>query len=344
MHRQTRPEVSSEAIAAERTVEKRRVSIIVPMRNAADYVQKTLPSFAAAASAHGDAEIIVVNNGSTDGSGELVRSQFSEWSAEFPARLLDRPDGSIAGARNFGARHATGEVLVFLDADCLIPKGDLQRAEQALRESGAAATGSVVVAPDPGHWIESAWEDMHARHRQGHAHYINSGNFVVRRDAFEAVGGFDTLLVTGEDAEIGKKLLEAGYTIWEDPSVRAVHLGNPKTLRGFYRRTVWHGLGMFGVEGRYQGDKPTTLALVHLGLTLATLLLAAVFDWSWTARLLVIAASQVVAPAAAVLFRAVQVRRPPPLLRGILLYWLYLWGRVYAMYLIARRRDRSYEK
>ena len=63
---------------------------------------------------------------------------------------------------------------------------------------------------------------------------------MVRRNIFEALNGFDETLESDEDCEFGGRMNKAGYLMMEDPGIRAVHLGNPKSLKAFYRKEKWH--------------------------------------------------------------------------------------------------------
>ena len=91
-----------------------KITIVVPAFNEEAYLAATLDSIEAAAAhlrAHSDAaiEAIVVDNNSEDGTAAIAREQ--------GATVIDEPVQGIARARNAGARHAEGEVLVFVEAD-----------------------------------------------------------------------------------------------------------------------------------------------------------------------------------------------------------------------------------
>jgi hypothetical protein len=218
---------------------------------------------------------------------------------------------------------------------------------ETLETTGATATGCEVQVPKDPHWIERTWHGLHYQGRDRFVRYINSANFFVDREAFLEVGGFAEDLETDEDSEIGKRLVEAGKTLFESTAVEAVHLGNPKTLGAFYRRALWHGFGMFATVGGRRMDRPMVLLSAHgvstlVGVSLVLLSLPTRFPLCVAlATALVL---QLLAPAVAVLYRVVQLRKPAHLIRGSLLYWVYLWARLHALVGILLRRKSPYWK
>lgn len=314
------------------------VSVVVPVHDAMAFLPTTVPTVLAAARAAGDVECIYVDDGSTDGSFEFLSS--------FDAQELRviRARGTIAAIRNAGANAASGDFLSFLDADCTIAEEYFLEAIDVLRSTGAAATGCEVEVPPTPHWIEAVWDRMHYQGRDRDVHYLNSANFFVRRDAFERIGGFREDLVTGEDSELGRRLVDAGMRMRESTRVGAVHLGNPKSVRAFYRRTVWHGLGMFGTATLRRIDRPTAMMLLHLAASVVGV--AALFDDSLSIgwRLTTCAALQLLAPALTVAFRMMQTRRAVPFVRAVALYWIYYWARVHALGVILAGREGRYRK
>lgn len=90
-----------------------KVSIIVPVYNVEEYLAKCLDSLINQTLQ--DIEIIAVNDGSTDNSGELLKTYREKYSTKI--KVLDKPNGGLSDARNYGIPHATGEYIAFLDSD-----------------------------------------------------------------------------------------------------------------------------------------------------------------------------------------------------------------------------------
>ena len=312
-----------------------RVSVVVPVFNKAPFLATALDSIVAAVRSYGGAELIVLDHGSTDGSRELLESRYAR-----EAQIADFRGGTIAAVRNHGVRLATGVVLSFIDADCVIPPNYLERLVEVLAATGAAATGAEVVPPPAPGWVEDVWYRLHRRTTDGEQEWIGSANLAVRRDAFDAVGGFDERLVTGEDTELCQRLRDRGYRIYESKQLTAVHLDNPKTLGDFYRKELWRGLGMFGTVRAGAIDKPTAMTVVHVVLCAAAVLALAAAPWPIPPRLGAAAGLVLAVPAATLVYRGLgggSVGRP---LRALLLYEVYYAARAAALARIMVRAGR----
>lgn len=284
--------------------------------------------------------IVYVDNGSTDGSFEFLQ----EWESDH-LRVVRDTNSTIAGLRNLGASLGQGAFLSFLDADCGVDPAYFETAIGVMEECHADATGCEVVVPTPPHWIERALHTMHFMGRERDVHYINSANFFVSRRAFDAVQGFRADLRTGEDSDIGRRLVAAGFRMHESPRVRAVHYGEPQSLREYYRRCVWHGLGMFATVSGDHIDRPTAMLGLHL---LATFVGASLLVFRATPslplRVVIALALELAVPLVTVAFRVRQTRRVPSIPAAVFLYLVYYWARFEALVLILAGRTARYQK
>ena len=244
---------------------------------------------------------------------------------------------TISTLRNRGAAVSAGEKLSFIDADCLVAPDYFDQAVQVLAETRADAVGCRYSLPDFPQWVEETWEKSHARGRDGAVNYLPSGNFIVSRKAFNAVGGFDEALVTGEDTEICQRLRIASFSIYGSMAIAAVHLGNPKTVAQFFQKQVWHGLGMFGTFRGSWLDKPVLMTFAHLLFTLLAVfnLLFAHSALVWRIPLSSLLA--ILAPTLTVAYRCGTVGHIYRPIRSLLLYYLYLTARIVALFRILER-------
>jgi GT2 family glycosyltransferase len=155
--------------------------------------------------------------------------------------------GGPADARNRGAARATGDVLVFVDADVVVHPDAFLRIRRAFDAdpSLAAVFGSYDDRPAaPG--TVSAFRNLlhHHVHQEGAgpATTFWAGLGAVRRDVFESVGGFDAdryLVPSVEDIDLGTRLAAAGHRIGLDPSVQGSHLKG-WGLRSMVESDLWH--------------------------------------------------------------------------------------------------------
>jgi glycosyltransferase involved in cell wall biosynthesis len=167
------------------------VSVVVPARNAAATVGRTLAALAAQDLA-GPWEVIVVDDDSSDGTAEVARAAPGE------VTLVSEGPMGAAAARNRGAAAARAEVLAFTDADCFPTPRWLSAGLAAL--AGADVVQGRV-APDPGQPLgpfdRTLWIDA----ERG---FYETANLFVSRELFERVGGFDDWLDTGGGKHIGE--------------------------------------------------------------------------------------------------------------------------------------------
>jgi glycosyltransferase involved in cell wall biosynthesis len=198
------------------------ISAIIPAYNAAKEVKECL--VALAASSERVAEIVVVDDGSTDDTAAVAVAG--------GARVIrqDRNRGPAA-ARNLGATQARGDVILFVDADVAVAPDAVARIARLLATSPdvAAVFGSYDTHPRAS-GVVSQYRNLlhHYVHQHGNdeASTFWAGCGAVRRVAFAAVGGFDVgdAWRSIEDIELGYRLRRAGYRVRLDKNLRATHL------------------------------------------------------------------------------------------------------------------------
>ena len=186
-----------------------RVSVIVPVFNAELYITETIQS--ALAQTHADLEVIVVDDGSTDGTIERLRA--------FDGRveIHRQPNGGVAAARNRGARVASGEWLAFLDADDIWLPTKVQRQLACSRGPMVYTDRYNIGARGELPEIQSLVTPMH----DGdlflplllEGNFITASSVLLRRDVFDEVGGFFEELRGTEDWDLWVRIAAAGHTI-----------------------------------------------------------------------------------------------------------------------------------
>ncbi|MDX2121772.1 MAG: glycosyltransferase family A protein, partial [Gemmatimonadota bacterium] len=156
----------------------RPISVVVPCRNASGWLDQALASVVDAAQREPAVEVVVVDNGSTDGTAEEVERR---WGSQ--VTLLRAPRRTVGALRNLGAAHGGGTILSFVDADCAIAPGYFGIVRELLAETGAAAVGCYYELPPVPTALERAWDRLHAPSADGPATMINAGNLAVTRPA-----------------------------------------------------------------------------------------------------------------------------------------------------------------
>jgi len=177
------------------------ISFIIPAHNEDELLGRTLTALREAAEllAH-PFEIIVVNDASTDTTSAIATAH--------GANLVNVSLRQIGMVRNAGARAAAGDMFIFVDADTIVPPDTLRAAFHAL-ETGAIGGGATISFDEPPGWwarmLTGVWNGISRRMRWA------AGCFIfVRREAFEAVGGFDSEYFVGEEVILSAALKRRG--------------------------------------------------------------------------------------------------------------------------------------
>jgi glycosyltransferase involved in cell wall biosynthesis len=215
-----------------------RISLIVPTYNNPQELHACLSALIAAS--YPGSELIVVDDASTDDTPAVA--------AGMGARVFRLAKNSgPAAARNYGARHATGEILFFIDADVVIPPGAVNHVVNVFEERAdiAAVFGSYDAQPRA-MGVVSQYRNLlhHFVHQHAHAEASTfwAGCGAIRRSVFEEIGGFDEQRFPKpsiEDIELGYRLRAAGHRILLDKSLQAKHLKR-WTLCSVIRTDVIH--------------------------------------------------------------------------------------------------------
>jgi mycofactocin system glycosyltransferase len=185
-------------------------------------------------------------------------------------------------ARNAGMSGSHRELVAFVDSDVVVAPTALQRLAAHFADPLVAAVAPRVRASfaDRGRVLGALATygspldlggDPARVHPQGHVPYVPSTVLVVRRSAFEAVGGFDESLRLGEDVDLVWRLVAAGYDVRLDPSAVAHH-AEPSTWSAWLRRRFRYGTSAAALAQRHPGAatltiQPAPLATVALAAT-----------------------------------------------------------------------------
>lgn len=230
------------------------VTIVICARNAAGHLARLFPALRRLDYPTKRLRILVVDNGSTDGTGTLARTAGA-------AVRVCRSVG-VVHAREMGWRTARSEFVAFLDADCVPPPEWLRHSLAAFEEEGPslAATGARLV-PGPvktlaeRHIVEAGILDTD-RFQETNAlqfPFLVTAGMVIRRRALEDLGGFDTSLgrATGEDADLCWRLAREGWRTRYLRDMEIVH-HHRSTLPRMLRQVRWYGCASAHLFARWR--------------------------------------------------------------------------------------------
>lgn len=203
------------------------LSIIVCTRNRAGEITNCLPAVAEQVREFEDVEVVVVDNGSTDDTRDVIEALGRKFRYGF--RYVYEAEAGLCSARNRGRAEARGEILAYLDDDVQLGDGWVARVREHFLAGKSDCLGGKVTAEmdaEPPFAIEDSmlWffqvTDFgdEARRLKFPEHPIGC-NMAFRTEVFDAVGGFDTnLKLYGDETDFFRRASEAGFVMWYDPT------------------------------------------------------------------------------------------------------------------------------
>lgn len=213
------------------------ISIIIPALNEEKMIGRCFDSLAKLDFAREQFEVILVDNGSRDKTIAIADS----FKDRLNLRVLQQTGVRISGLRNLGARAAQGDILAFLDADCLPSSGWLDRILSLAPSDGAGVLGAHYLLPQESTWVGRTWHIYQEAPKSGEVSHIPAGDLIMRREDFLRLDGFDESIQTNEDYELCERARAAGMKVRAFPEMGVVHLGTAQSLRVFFRKQAWHG-------------------------------------------------------------------------------------------------------
>ena len=219
------------------------VSIVIPAYNAEETIGPLLDSLLALD--YPDFEVIVVNDGSEDGTKEIAE--------QYSVRLIDQPNRGASAARDAGLRAAKRGIVAYVDSDVTVERDWLRHLVEPLDDHGvAASTGCTIFLRNEtcSSWMRSLDIERRNSRRKVDTRLANGPNSAFRKDVLLGIGGFDPNWFHAEDTEVSYKLWGRGYRIRYVPEA-IVHHVPEEDWRDFLRKRYRDARAFARVLARY---------------------------------------------------------------------------------------------
>src|SRR3989442_1648280 len=215
------------------------VSVIICVYNAADTLEDCLSSLSRLT--YPDFEVIVVNDGSRDRTADVARRHAF-------VRLVDVERGGLSAARNAGLACARGEIVAYTDGDVRVDPEWLTHLVQPFLTSDVVGAGGPNVVPPDDPWVAQCVARAPGGPTQvllddRIAEHVPGCNMAFRREALEAIGGFNPIFLrAGDDVDVCWRLQARGWSIGFRPAALVWH-HHRASIRAYYRQQIGYGEG-----------------------------------------------------------------------------------------------------
>jgi glycosyltransferase involved in cell wall biosynthesis len=229
-----------------------RISLVIPVYNAEETLGGLLRSISEQTLASELFEVIIVDDGSTDRSAELVR-------ACPDIQLLSQENRGPGAARNTGTRHARGAIIAYTDADCILPPSflsehlhlheeheEIDGLHGGIAPANTLPYGSCVLADHLCNWF---WD--HNALPEDDAEYMPSANMSIKRRVLDAGVCWSEKRITGEDVDLSLQMRASGMRIRFFPGPYLYHIDRA-SLRQFLRHQYNWGFHAPFIRGSHK--------------------------------------------------------------------------------------------
>jgi GT2 family glycosyltransferase len=240
-------------------------TIVIPTYERVAVLFETLRALAEVSYPRGMWEIVVVD----DGSAPETLAAIGSWIKEVgtPTRLLRQEHRGPAAARNLGAREAAGEVLIFLDNDCLVSPEFIERHLHVLKTNSGSWVVGRLVHPQPirstpfGRYRDDCWEAFHRSHAYGlvsETAGMTAANLALPAADFSRLGGFDEnfYIASCEDWDLAWRARKTGVRVLYDPYNVALHNDWAVSLDQFCERQRLYSISDVLLWRKYGEQSP----------------------------------------------------------------------------------------
>ena len=222
------------------------ISVVVCSYNGSTTIRDTLEGLTKLS--YPNFEIIVVNDGSNDDTGEIV--------SEYPVKLITTPNCGLSSARNTGMYNAEGEIIAYIDDDAYPEEHWLHYLAFAYATTRHGAMGGPNIIPEEDGPIATCISNapggpVHVLETDEIAEHVPGCNLSVRKEVLMKIGGFDPIYrAAGDDVDLCWRIQEAGYTIGFHPSAMVWH-HRRNSIKAYWKQQQGYGKAEALLESKW---------------------------------------------------------------------------------------------
>jgi len=226
-----------------------KVSVVIPTYNRKDSLAESVKSVFSQKYPKKNYEIVVADDGSNDGTKGRVLELSQNLKRKI--RYFAQKNSGPAAARNLGIKKSIGEIICFIDDDCVADKNWLRELIKGYKNKEVGGVGGNILPSSVNSIIEEYVEYVGLFDQKNFIpDFLATANASYRRGLLEKIGGFDENLVTGEDRDLGIRSRIEGYALkYAEKAI--VHHRHRTTLIGLIKQQYGYGRGTRQLYNKY---------------------------------------------------------------------------------------------
>lgn len=258
-----------------------KISVIVPAYNSQRFIDKCIEALLNQTIKPENYEVIIVDDGSTDGTGDIVKG--------YPVNYIRQNNSGPATARNKGAKKAKGDIILFTDSDCVAETNWIEEMAKPFEDTEVVAVKGAYRTNQNS--IVAMFVQLEFGERFEMLKKVESIDMVdtysagYRKRTFLQLSGFDVSfpVANNEDTELSYRMSKLGFRMVFNPNAVVYHLNHPDSIKKYARLKFWRGYWRMAVYRKFPGKivkdtyTPQTLKLQILFLYSSLMML--LFMW-----------------------------------------------------------------
>ena len=246
-----------------------KASIVVPVRNNEEMIGDCIESLLAQDFPKDDYEIIVVDNKSTDKTADIIK--------RYPVKYVYEDKIGRTKARNTGIKNSSGEIIAFIDSDCVAEKNWLNELVKGFKNKRVGGVGGKNIGYKTSTYVERYIEIYYKEYNKNFTSYVPpkvmTNNAAYRFDVLEEIGYFDESFETGEDFDLSARTFWNGYEV-DYASAAVVFHRHRSSFRELFNLYFEYGVGYVRFLNKHRArfsnnrnERGTTVRLYYRILT-----------------------------------------------------------------------------